>query len=243
MNDGGYGMKGHLVVLLLFTLLLASCSTHERVMVPPVVTVEGDTVAVLFFDNLTNEYDLAEEVEQSLVRALEGYYKILEPAETEWALTKVGLRRGVMPTSEQAIKLGKLLAVDALVFGEISGYFAPVTLMPPAIVETRDGKDGKEYRWEMAQNTRVMVGFTGQVIDGYSGNVIHHLRVEEESSTEREISLFQEWQPEGKQPDSFFAPKPNKLDIPGQRKSAVKDAVTKFTANLLPTYVWRKIAK
>lgn len=83
------------------------------------------------FDNFTDDYAISHEVEQELVKTLSGYYRVLPPAEVEWALVRLGLLRGQSPDPNQAIRLGQMLGVDALVMGEVSGYFQPVTQTPP----------------------------------------------------------------------------------------------------------------
>lgn len=238
-------MKRKLGILLILAILLVGCSNYERVMVPPRVTMgAGKSVAVLFFDNLTPEYAISYEVEQALTRKLSEHYRVLEPAQTEWALVRLGLLRGEMPSSEQAISLGQLLGVDAVIFGEVSSYYTPITQSPPYIAESKiisTSTGARAYRWELTQNTRVMVSFIGRVINTHSGNMIHRHSVTGESVTDRKITLFDEWLPEGKKPDLFFLPRPNEHDVPEQRKLAIRQAVDQFTADLLPTYVWRKI--
>ena len=58
-------------------------------------------------------------MEQELEKTLSGYYRVLPPAEVEWALVRLGLMRGQSPDPNQAIRLGQMLGVDALVMGEV----------------------------------------------------------------------------------------------------------------------------
>lgn len=234
-------MKRKLGLLVLVVLLLAGCSTHERVMVPPKVDVGGSkTIAILFFDNLTDDYALSYEIEQKLSQELAVYYQVVEPIEAEWALVRLGLRRGQTPSPDEVVRLGQLLNVDAVLFGEVSGYFTPITQTPPYIAGSRDNEKGqREYKWEVSQTTNVMVSFTGRMMSTRSGNIIYRQRVEGESSRERKD--FVDWIPEGKQPGAWFIPRYTSADIPGARQSALREAVEQFTADLLPTYVWRKV--
>lgn len=237
-------MKRKLGVLVILALLMAGCANYERVMVPPKVSIgPGKSVAVLFFDNLTDEYTISYEVEQQLVRTLGGYYRVLEPAETEWALVRLGLLRGEMPNSDQAIRLGQMLGVDAIVFGEVSSYYTPITQTPPYIIANRTNPTSgkRENRWELMQNTRVMLSFTARVVNTHSGNMVHRQRVEGESARDRKVALFDKWLPDGQKPSAFFLPKPDRFDIPDQTKYALRQAVEQFSADLLPTYVWLKI--
>ena len=134
-------MKRKLILLLLAAVLLSGLRSYERVQNPPRVTVGGsNTVAVLFFDNFTDDYAITHEVEQEIVKTLSGYYRVLPPSEMEWALVRLGLLRGHSPDRDQAVRLGQMLGVDAVVVGEVSGYFQPVTQTPPYPTgRTKDG--------------------------------------------------------------------------------------------------------
>ncbi|HBN96118.1 MAG TPA: hypothetical protein DDZ66_07440, partial [Firmicutes bacterium] len=125
-------MKRRLGFLVLVALLFVGCAGYEREMVPPKVTVGGgNTVAVLFLDNFTGDYALSHEVEQQIMKTLSEYYRVISPEEAEWALVRLGLLRGQSPNRDEAIRLGQMLGVDAVVMGEVSGYFAPVTQTQP----------------------------------------------------------------------------------------------------------------
>lgn len=234
-------MKKKLMFLLVLVVLLAGCSSHERVTVPPKVSVGGtNTIALLFFDNLTDEYSLAYEIEQKLSQELRAYYKVIDPIEAEWALVRVGLRRGQNPSPDEVVRLGQLLNVDAVLFGEVAGYFTPITQTPPYISGTRDNDKGqREYKWEINQTTNVLVSFTGRLMSTKGGNIIYRQRVEGESSRDR--TDFIEWLPEGKQPNAWLIPRQTGADISSTKASALREAVDQFTADLLPTYVWRKV--
>ena len=235
-------MKRKLGLLVIVALLLVGCASYERELVPPKVTVGGgNTVAVLFFDNYTDDYAISHELEQKLLRTLSEYYRVLDPAETEWALVRLGLVRGDTPNRDEAVRLGQMLGVDALILGEVTGYFAPVTRTQPYSTQRqRQNAQGKlEFEWETTQNTRVMVSFNARVVETRSGNVIHRQRAEGESFRDRKESVG--WFVAGQQPKSWFLPGTNKIDVPDVREAALRQAANQFTADLMPTYVWHKV--
>jgi hypothetical protein len=233
-------VKRKLSLLVLIALLLVGCASYEREQLPPKVTVGGgNTVAVIFFDNFTDDYSLSYEVEQRILQTLSEYYRVVDPSETEWALVRLGLLRGQSPNQDQAVRLGQMLGVDALVMGEVSAYFAPVTQTEPYMSRQRAVGDKTEFEWEVAQNTRVMVSFTGRVMETRSGNVIHRVRAEGESYVDTKKAIG--WFRQGEKPGFWNIPSPHKNDIPGVRQSAVRKAVSQFTEDLMPTYRWVKV--
>ncbi len=232
-------MKRKLGFLVLVALLLVGCAGYEREQIPPRVSVGGgNTVAVLFFDNFTDDYAITHEVEQKILQTLSQYYRVISPEESEWALVRLGLLRGQSPSRDEAIRLGQMLGVDAVVMGEVSGYFAPLTQTPAYPAKARDEKGVKGHEWEIGQNTRVMVSFTGRVMDTRSGNVIHRLRAEGESSIDSKKMIG--WYREGDKPGFWSIPLPHKNDIPYVRESALRHAVSQFIQDLMPTYHWVK---
>ena len=237
-------MKRKLLLLVVLAALLSGCAGYQRVQHPPRVNL-GSTVAVLFFDNFTDDYAISHDVEQELVKTLSGYYRVLPPAEVEWALVRRGLLRGQSPDPNQAIRLGQMLGVDALVMGEVSGYFQPVTQTPPYPTgrEMTDERGNKLYQYEYVENTQVMVSFTGRVMDTRSGNVIHRLRVQGQSSSERkEILRYpREWWPANRRPTTWDLPAPSYSQVPWVRQNAIREAISQFTEDIMPTYTWEKV--
>ncbi len=236
-------MRRKLGLLLVVALLLVGCSTYEREMVPPKINLGNSRrIAVLFFDNLTDDYPLVYEVEQRLCEELGEYYRVTEPREADWALARVGLRPTEMPSVEQARRLGELLEVDAFVFGEVSGYFEPIiqTRPYPLPATTEEMEDGrKRTKYEITQTTTVMISFTGRVMSARSGNIIYRARAQGEQGIERKVSLG--WYPEGKEPKAWDIPRITRVDVPDARRAALKEATAQFTADLLPTYIWRRV--
>ncbi|HPT83142.1 MAG TPA: hypothetical protein PLM25_04575 [Limnochordia bacterium] len=239
-------MKRKLFLLVLVAVLLSGCAGYQRVQHPPKVTVGGsNTIAVLFFDNFTDDYAISHEVEQELVKTLSGYYRVLPPAEVEWALVRLGLLRGQSPDRNQAVRLGQMLGVDALVMGEVSAYFQPINQTPPYPTgkTTKDEKGNTLYQYEYLETTQVMVGFTGRVMETRSGNVIHRLRVEGQSQSERKeiVRWPREWWPEGRRPSTWDLPNPSYAQVPYVRQNAIRQAVSHFVQDLMPTYTWERV--
>ncbi|NMB01381.1 MAG: hypothetical protein GX971_07695 [Firmicutes bacterium] len=239
-------MKRKLVLLVVVALFLVGCSGYERVMHPPVVRVGGEnTVAVLFFDNFTDDYAISHEVEQELVKKLSEYYRVLDPQEVEWALVRLGLLRGQSPDRDQAVRLGQMLGVDALVMGEVSGYFAPITQTPPYPTGRTqvDNKGQTLQQYEYVESTNVMISFTGRVMDTRAGNTIYRLRAEGKADNNRkEILRFpREWWPANRGPTTWDLPRPSQTDVSWVRQSALRQAVNQFVKDLMPTYSWQKV--
>jgi len=235
-----------LVVLVLAAALLAGCFGYEQVQHPPKITIGGsNTVAVLFFDNFTSDYSISHDVEQEIIKTLSGYYRVLQPSEVEWALVRIGLLRGQSPDRNQAIRLGQMLGVDAIIVGEVSGYFQPVTQTPPYPTgRTRPGADGSlEYQYEYMETTKVMVNFTGRVMETNGGNVIHRVRAEGEYSSDRKeiIRYPREWWPADRRPSTWDLPAVSTNQVSWVRQNAIRQAVTKFTADIMPYYTWEKV--
>ncbi|MFY9494129.1 MAG: hypothetical protein GX101_09650 [Firmicutes bacterium] len=234
-------MKRKLVLLLFVAVFLVGCSSYQREMVPPKVDLGSSRrIAVLFFDNLTDDYALVYEVEQQLVEQLGVFYQVTDPREADWALARVGLRPTEAPSAEQARRLGELLGVDAVIMGEVSGYFEPINQTPPYIVKTRETEDGKiENLYEVTRTTTVLLSFTGRAISTKSGNMIYRERVQSEKVVNSKVSL--RWFPQGKEPTAWDVPTKSRIDVPEARRAAVHDAVAQFVEDLLPTYVWRRV--
>lgn len=236
-----------LIVLVLAAAVLTGCAGYERVQHPPKVTVGGNnTIAVLFFENVTDDYAISHEIEQEIVSTLSGYYRVLQPSEVEWAIVRLGLLHGQSPDRNEAVRLGQMLGVDAIVVGEVSGYFQPVTQTPPYPTgrTTTDDRGNTLYQYEYLESTKVMVSFTGRVMDTRTGNVIHRLRVEGQSTSDRKeiIRWPREWWPADRKPTTWDLPAPSHANVPYARQSAVRQAVSQFTADLMPTYTWEKVA-
>lgn len=234
-------MKRRALFLVLIVLLLTGCFGRERVMIEPRVNM-GSKVAVLFFYNFTDDPLITKEVEDALVNELSEYYRVLKPIDTERAMIDLRLRRGEEPSAKDAIRLGKMLNVDSIIYGEVTGYFEPITALPVSVVETRVNKDGEtEYKWQTGQVTQAMVSFSGKVIDTNSGAVIYRNRVKAEKEYVSRKTLHPTWWEEDKTPGRWDIPSTNRNDVSYVRRKALNQAIKQFTPDLMPTYVWRKI--
>jgi hypothetical protein len=228
--------KLHFIMILAVAVLLTGCTGYEKVMVPPRVDLQGaQSVAVLYFDNETREPIAAYEVEEKLAQSLRSYYRVADPAEVDTAMTRLGLRRGMVPTRDEIIRLGRLLNVDAVIAGEVIFYFDGVTPSEPYIVEV--DLENERFRWEISQTTKALISFTGRVVNTRSGAIMYSHRVQGEASEISKTDLG--WKKKDEKPDLFFY-SVSRFDIPSVRSQAVRDGVDQFSADLLPTYVWRK---
>ncbi|NLJ74391.1 MAG: hypothetical protein GX331_05295 [Firmicutes bacterium] len=230
--------KLHLLVVLMGAVLLTGCAGHERVMVPPKADLQGaESVAVLYFDNETREPVVPYEVEENIAQRLSTYYRVADQAEVDSAMTRLGLRRGMVPTRDEIIRLGRLLNVDAVITGEVIFYFDDVSQSEAYMIEA--DLENELFRWEISQTTKALVSFTGRVINTRSGAIMYSRRVQGEGESISKSDLG--WLKKDKKPDPFWYPSISRFDIPSVRSQAVRDAGDQFSAELLPTYVWRKV--
>lgn len=225
-------------LLLVVVTLLTGCFGRERVMVPPKVDLGGaESVAVIYFENYTDQPNIAYDVEEAIAAKLREYYYVADRSEVEAALAELGLRRGLVPTRDEIWSLGRILDVDVIVTGEVGFYFEEVVQNPPRIARLTE--NGTKAVWEVIQRTMAVVNFTGRVVDARSGNITYSRRSEGESSETRHTELA--WYKPDEAPSWVLIPNPSRIDLPSTRSRAVARASDQFTADLLPTYVWQKI--
>lgn len=230
--------KGALVLILVLAAMLSGCFGRERVMVPPRVDLGGaESLAVIYFENYTDQSNIAYDVEEKIAAKLREYYYVADRGEVERALAELGLRRGMVPTRDEIRRLGRMLDVDAVVTGEVGFYFEEVVQNPPRI--TRVYAEGQKAEWEVSQRTKAVISFTGRVVDARSGSILYTRRAEGEAAEVRETTL--PWDKPDEAPSWVLIPSPSKLDVPSVRARAVGRATDQFTADLLPTYVWVKV--
>jgi len=224
--------------MLVFIVLLSGCFGRERVMVPPKVDLGGaESIAVIYFENYTDQPNIAYDVEEKVAGKLREYYYVADRGEVERAMAELGLRRGLVPTRDEILRLGRMLDVDAIVTGEVGFYFEEVVQNPPHIARLYE--DGAKAVWEVVQRSKAVVNFTGRVLDARTGNIIYTRRAEGESSEFRHTTLS--WTKPDEAPSWVLIPSPSKQDLPHVRSRAVSQAGDQFTADLLPTYVWMKV--
>ncbi len=109
-------------------------------------------VAVLPFDNLSNDRQAGERATRLSITELlaTGAADVVEPGEVQAALTQIlgaNVIRGVSPSTEQVIALGKALKVQAVLLGAVSqsenlhsgAVPIPVVTIDMHLVETETG--------------------------------------------------------------------------------------------------------
>lgn len=225
-------------VLFAAVLLLTGCFGRERVMVPPKVDLGGaESVAVIYFENYTEYPGAAYDIEERIGDELREYYYVVDRGRVESALAELGLRRGLVPTRDEICRLGRMLDVDVIVTGEVVSYFEEIVQDPPYIAKLSE--DRTQAEWEVKQRTQVVLNFAGRVLDARSGNIMYSRRVQGEGSETKVTRLS--WTKPDEAPSWILIPNPSRTDLPTVRTRAVTQAVDQFTADLLPTYVWRKI--
>jgi len=227
-----------LVVVMIAAVLLSGCFGRERVMVPPRVDLGGaENLAVIYFENYTDDPSIAYDVEERIASKLRDYYFVVDRAEVDRAMAALGLRRGIVPTRDEILRLGRMLDVDAIVTGEVGFYFEEVVQNPPYIARLYE--DGTKAVWEVLQRTKVVLNLTGRVIDARSGNILYTRRAEGEADESRKTTLS--WTRPDQPPSRVLVPSATNADIPSSRARAVSQATDQFSADLLPTYVWVKV--
>jgi len=227
-----------LSMLLVVALLLTGCFGRERVMVPPKIDLGGaESVAVIYFENYTEYPGAAYDIEERIGEKLREYYYVVDRGRVESALAELGLRRGLVPTRDEIRRLGRMLDVDVIVTGEVVSYFEEIVQDPPYIAKLSE--DRTKAEWEVKQRTHVVLNFAGRVLDTRSGNIIYSRRVQGEASETQKTRLS--WTKPDEAPSWILIPNPSRTDLPSARTRSVNQAVDQFTADLLPTYVWRKI--
>ncbi len=230
---------GFLVLLLLTLVFVVGCSEREQVMVPPRADLQGaQRLAVVSFDNYTVDPGLSLEVETRLIESLQGYYHVVDRHTVQSALSHLGVRRGSTITNDIIYDLGNILRVDAIITGEIDTYFEDVSLLTPRRTSTYTHGSETRARWSSGQNTSVLVRMSVRVIGVDTGWVLYTKRVSGAyDSSSYETLSWSSLDP----PPKSIVPETNRREIPNARLRAVRDAVSSFTVDLLPTYVWRRV--
>ena len=145
-------MKKKLLMVLLFVALLSGCARRERVYVaPPLDLGEGSTMAVVYWENYTQDPGLSVQWEEKLVERLSPYFEVIDPLYVEGELQRQGIRRGMPVTPSLAMEIGELLDVDYVVSGEIQYYFEDVRQNAPKLEELFP--PGSGIVWKLTQNT------------------------------------------------------------------------------------------
>ncbi len=138
------------------------------------------TVAVLPFWNLTQDNVAAERVRDVFSNALlatEAVY-VIQPGEVARAVARTGMSTPATPSTEEIVKLGTLLKVDAVVTGVLKEYgevrsastAANVISLSVQMNETATGK----IIWS-ASSTRGGIGWAARLLGTAGGAPMNHL--------------------------------------------------------------------
>ena len=113
----------HLAVIPLFAATLLSCSSTGRYVHPSADLGAVNTVAVLPFENLTNDKLAGERVQKIFFTVLleSGAFQVMEPGHVLQAVRRAQLDPGALSV-EDIKKIGQTLKVQALFLGSVLEY-------------------------------------------------------------------------------------------------------------------------
>jgi len=224
---------------LVAVLLIAGCTDdRERVMLPPEAPMTHiRTVAVVGFANYTVDPGIAPLFEEWVSRTLKesGQYQVVDVATARAAMAAIGATPEQLADPGIARALGRRLGVDAIITGAATYYLDDVRISVPECYNCRS--QSSRPSWQVRQETTVYVTFQSRVIATSDGAIIWSKTVDGHDQTPR--TIFLSWD-ERTAPPSSLVPNPDRRDIPETRQSAVRRAVSQFTADLLPRYIWVK---
>ena len=121
-------MKKLVFTLLLIPFFFVSCYTVSKVTlkdIPELPYSEKPVIAVLNFQNKTGDRSmnpLMENITGSMISELQntGYFRIIERERLKSIMKELKFNLGGMVDPEKAKEVGKMLGVDALLFGNLS---------------------------------------------------------------------------------------------------------------------------
>ncbi len=121
-------MKKNILLITLAVLILGSCYTVSKVAlqdIPEPSYDEKPVIAVINFQNKTGDSamdPLMENITGSMISELQntGYFRIIERERLKSILKELKFNLGGMVDAEKAKQIGKMLGVDALLFGNLS---------------------------------------------------------------------------------------------------------------------------
>lgn len=218
-------------------LLIAGCTgERERVMLPPAAPVSNiRSIAVVGFANYTVDPGIASLFEDAVAQTLResGQYQVVDPATARAALAAIGATADQLADPSIARALGRRLGVDAIITGAATYYFDDVTMSPAQCYGCQS--PNARPSWQVSQLTTVLVTYQSRVIATGDGAIIWSKTVDGRDQTSR--TSYLRWDASTAPPESLV-PNPDRRDIPETRQSAVRSAVSQFTADLLPRYIW-----
>lgn len=218
-------------------VFLAGCTQDmERVMLPPEAPMSNiRSIAVVGFLNYTVDPGIVLLFEESVATTLResDRYKVIDGATAKAALSAIGAQPEQLADPSIAKALGRRLGVDAIITGVATYYLDDTTVSVPECYNCRN--ENARPRWQVTHRTSVYTTFQARVIETKEGAIIWSNTVDGRDTTNR--SIYLNWG-ERTAPPSSLVPNADRRDIPEARLAAVRDAVRKFTVDLLPRYVW-----
>jgi hypothetical protein len=112
-------------LLATLSVLATGCGSRTGVYIHPDVDfAHMERAAVLPFQNLSTDYLAGERIQSIFLMELleQDVLGLVDPRETASAMEALGVRAGSTVTPEQAVALGRKLAVEALFFGVVEEY-------------------------------------------------------------------------------------------------------------------------
>lgn len=220
--------KRYWPIFLLLALLSTGC---QKVMLEPDVDLRKlGKVALLEFDNLTQDWGIAREATALFAEELEQLpgMVLLQPRYGDRNLNSRAASGGDL--GEIAAKLG----ADTLLIGAVTYYFEDIYMEPPRRVLV--DKEKETHRWEFQQEANVEVSLSLQLITKEQ-KVLFSRRTTGKANRYRTRRL--PWPSDSNYlPPYTSIPGPDRRDIPKLRQDALKDATRKLAKDYLPQYTY-----
>jgi hypothetical protein len=120
-------LRSALILLSLFSAVLAGCASHPSTAVyhdPNFDFASVRIVAVLPFENLTKEPLAASRVRDVLMNMLlsTGAVYVLPAGEVARGMARAGIEKDAAPGTEEMVKLGGIVKADAVITGVVREY-------------------------------------------------------------------------------------------------------------------------
>lgn len=120
-----FSLRTLLLLFFMLTLLLQGCATSKDLFSDPNMDFGAiRTVAVLPLANLTKDQQASDRVRDVLVNAIlaNGDIYVLPLGEVSRGIMNAGVMNPLTPSTEEAIKLGKQMKIDAVITGTVKEY-------------------------------------------------------------------------------------------------------------------------
>lgn len=165
------GLVVSVLACLLFTVSVGTAQVSDVYRDPNMDFGSIQKVAVMPFENLSRDQVVAERVRDVFINRLmaNGAVYVLPVGEVGRGITKLDLVNPTSPTTEEAVKLGALLKVDAVITGVVREYgevrsgsaAANIISMSIRIIECGTGK----VVWS-ASSTKGGISFMNRLFGG-----------------------------------------------------------------------------